>query len=494
MKRLSLFPLLAVGLMLISLLILAGCGGVAGNATNCNSGNCGTPGTPAGPPAPPPPPADITSVNHVVIMFQENRSFDSYFGQMTAYRTANAIPINSADGKINDLSSGKFSNNSPVAGPIAPYHGGSICTEDLTPAWAESHKMMDLQNPSAAGPSSPMNGFVANAYGLSQYALTLGITLADQTGRRPMAYFDSNDLNYYYFMASNFAMGDMFFSPVPARTTENRLFIHAATSQGHVHDPIGQLNAKTIWQELDAANLTWKIYVVDTNPATTPSLYTYLAFFSYKNSPGVLAKIVPIDQYFADAQAGTLPNVAFIEAGQFSGRDEHPSNFNPTTKTLEPVNVQTGAKYVSTIINAFMASPNYADGVFFWAMDEGGGLFDHVPPISVPNPDGIPPQDLNTDPTLGLIDPTGDFTITGFRVPNFIVSPFAKKNFVSHTPMDYTAYLTFIEKRWNLAPLTRRDGSMPDMQEFFDFAGKPWATPPAPPAQNTNGVCDFTKG
>jgi len=110
-----------------------------------------------------------------------------------------------------------------------------------------------------------------------------------------------------------------------------------------------------------------------------------------------------------------------------------------------------------------------------------------VPPISVPSPDGIKPVDLTSD------DVSGDFTITGSRVPNMVISPFAKKNYVSHTPMDYTAYLHFIETRWNLPALTARDGAMPDMTEFFDFTNKPWATPPTPPAQNMSGVCDYTK-
>jgi phospholipase C len=212
---------------------------------------------------------------------------------------------------------------------------------------------------------------------------------------------------------------------------------------------------------------------------------------TWLNQPTTAAHIVPLSQYFTDVQNGTLPNVSFIETGQFSGRDEHPSNFNAANPTQpDHVNVQAGAAYVSGIINALMTSPSWKDSVFFWTTDEGGGQFDHVPPISVMNPDGITPQDYKADGS----DPHGDFTITGFRIPNFIVSPFAKKNFVSHTPMDYDAYLTFIEKRWSLAPLTRRDAEMPDMTEFFDFTnGGPWATPPTPPAQRTDGVCDFTK-
>ena len=87
----------------------------------------------------------------------------------------------------------------------------------------------------------------------------------------------------------------------------------------------------------------------------------------------------------------------------------------------------------------------------------------------------------------------GDFTLTGFRVPLMVISPFSKKNFVSHTPMDYTAALKLIETRFNLPALTQRDQSMPDMTEFFDFSTDtgPWATPPSPPTQPTNMPCTF---
>ena len=78
-----------------------------------------------------------------------------------------------------------------------------------------------------------------------------------------------------------------------------------------------------------------------------------------------------------------------------------------------------------------MTSPSWKDTVFIETFDEGGGLYDHVPPISVPSPDGIPPIHA------GGINQPGDFTLTGFRVPLIVISPFSKKNFVSHTPMDY---------------------------------------------------------
>lgn len=172
-----------------------------------------------------------------------------------------------------------------------------------------------------------------------------------------------------------------------------------------------------------------------------------------------------------------------IEGGYNSELDEHPKN-----------NIQTGAAYVASLINGLMTSPSWKDSVFILTYDEGGGLYDHVAPQPVVSPDGIKPKDLQPGDicTVG----TGancDFTYTGFRVPLLVVSPFTKKNFVSHTGADYTAILKFIETRFGLSSLTQRDAAQMDMTEFFDFHGSPWATPPTPPTQSTGGVCDYQK-
>ncbi len=482
-KRISLVAALAL------IFCFSGCGAAGGSSSagpgdpgGGSGGNGGTGGT-------------ITSVNHVLMMFQENRSFDSYFGQMTAYRQRNNIPINSSDGKIHDLSEvPAWTNTSPAPGNpvIAPYHTGSVCTEDLTPDWAESHHEMNLRNPAAAGPGSPMDGFVAVAYGLSQY---YGV-LADQTGHRAMGYFDDSQLNYYYFMASQFAMSDMMFSPVPSRTSANRLYMHAATSQGRVHPDttlVTQINPKTIWRELNDQGISWKIYISDWGI----NEWTFFNFFTDSNDPAMRQHIVSIDEYFNDVKNGTLPAVSFIETGMSTGRDEHPSNNPGPGQPVPPggaTNVQHGAAWVAQIIDALVNSPSWKDSVFFWAFDEGGGAMDHVPPISVPNPDGIKPIDFDAaKDCFGQPCSNFDFNITGFRVPNMIISPFARRNYVSHTPMDFTAMLKFIETRWNLPSLTKRDASMPDMTEFFDFANPPWATPPPLPTQDVTGICNFTR-
>ena len=85
--------------------------------------------------------------------------------------------------------------------------------------------------------------------------------------------------------------------------------------------------------------------------------------------------------------------------------------------------------------------------------------------------------------------PLCDFTCTGYRVPLIVVSPYAKKNYVSHTVADYTAILKLIETRFNLPAINARDKAQTDMTEFFNFTNPAWMTPPTPPAQTTSGPC-----
>jgi len=201
---------------------------------------------------------------------------------------------------------------------------------------------------------------------------------------------------------------------------------------------------------------------------------------------------VPVSQYLSDVQNGTLPSVAFIDPGYDSGRDEHLG----LDDGQPGGSVQVGAQYVSTLINSLMQSPSWQDSVFILTYDEFGGFYDHVPPQPAVSPDGIKPLDLLQGPPPNGPDvcvlttgPTCDFVYTGYRVPLIVISPFAKKNYVSHTVADYTAWLRLVETRFNLPSLTKRDAAQIDMTEFFDFVNVPWSVPPTPPAQPTNGAC-----
>lgn len=304
-----------------------------------------------------------------------------------------------------------------------------------------------------------------------------------------MGYYDGTDLPYYYFMASNFATSDRWFAPMPGNSAPNRMYSVAATTHGHAHDP-GTFDSgvvKNIFQLLDDAGVTWKIYTHKMDPTTGTPATVLNRFQPYASQHQ--ANLVDASQFLTDAQNGTLPDVAYIE--EAPGKDEHPGA-TQSGNIHSGNSVQAGALYASQLINAVMTGPNWKDTVFFLTFDEGGGLYDHVKPMDTVSPDGIPPQDLY-DTDIKYINPQTNFTRSGFRVPLMVISPFAKKNFVSHTPADYTAVLKFIETRWKLPSLTARDAAQIDMTEFFDFAKPPWTAPPIPPAQPTTLPCDYTK-
>lgn len=421
----------------------------------------------------------IQSINHIIFMAQENRSFDSYFGQLPAYWKANGYPQAAQQPPFDGLPAKAFNPSFNGASMVGAFHFGTECVQNLSPSWNESHVDWNRSDPTSS--TATMDGFVYNAANYALNAPSDEAPIYDTAGLRAMGHYDWTDLNYYYFLASNFATSDRWFSPAMDRTQVNRMYLLAATSQGYAY-PIGTnaqdnapLTAPTIFDALDKAGISWKIYVTD--PKTT-----YLTMFAPYAPPKPLpANVVPASEFLKDAQNRTLPQVSLIEGGYSSGLDEHPTT-----------NVQFGAQYVSSLIDGFMASASWSDSVFILTFDEAGGFYDHVPPQPAVNPDGIAPKDLNPGDICS--NPGGsncDFNYTGYRVPLMVVSPFTKKNYVSHTVADYTAILRFIEKRFGVPPLTKRDAAQMDMTEFFDFDNVPWYAAPSPPAQSVKGVCNY---
>ena len=444
-------------------------------------------------------PASLASISHIIFMAQENRSFDQYFSQLPAYWAANGFPAQQFDSIPSSFSNPgcdpgfpppmfpcTVDTNSPK---ITPFHFGTVCVQNTTPSWNESH--VDFNNGAPASQTPKIDGFVHMA---GSFARDQVPPYFDTDGVRALGYYDGNDLNYYYFMASTFGTSDRWFAPAMNRTQINRMYLIGATSQGNIR-PLNetmspQLSAKPIFQLLQEHGITWKIYVrpdPKTNCATPQCLeqMSYINEFQYVKT--VMSQfpqnIAPIAQYFTDVQNGTLPQVALIEPASNSGLDEHPTENNGPGG----VNIQAGAAYVSSLINALMKSSSWSSSVFILTWDENGGFFDHVPPRPMPNPDGIAPKlvppdvcTTNTGPQTG----TCNFQTTGWRVPVIVISPFSKKNFVDHTTADYTAWLKLVETRFGLPALTARDAAQPDMTEFFDFTNAPFMTPPTPPKQN----------
>ncbi len=257
---------------------------------------------------------------------------------------------------------------------------------------------------------------------------------------------------------------------------------------GSVEPPI---QSKTIFDLLQAAGVSWKIYT------QVPGGYTYASFFAgFMSRYGSTGNIVidpTFSQFMADAQAGNLPGVVFLEKPD---ADEKP---NGTAS-----NLQYGVAETCQLIDAVMYGPSWKDSAIIFTFDENGGLYDHVaPPTNVPSPDGIQPMDIctsSTDPRYGFAslppsappyDAPGDFTRYGFRVPVVVISPFTKAGYVSHVTTDYTAWIKFVEKRFSLQPLNARDGwaNTSDMTDFFNFKNPPWTTPPANPPSDSTGMC-----
>jgi phospholipase C len=373
-------------------------------------------------------------VDTIVVLMQENRSFDHYFGHLHA--------------KGLEQEPKGASNPDPLGGaPIKAFHAKPTCeVTDLDHSWNGTHRSWN---------GGAMDGFTAaNADPL------------DPSGSRTMGYHTAKELPVYYKLYKTFAIGDRYFSSLLSQTFPNRFYLLAGTSFGHIRNDIpfdpAEFSQRSVFNILDEAGITWKVYY-----SQLPFAFT----FAYARVTGV-ANLVPIAQYFTDAQNGTLPQVSFVDPIFSSTRnvenDEHP-----------PANVQVGQEFVGRVISALTTSPQWLHSALFLTYDEHGGFYDHVPPPAACAPDGIPPM-------LEPGDEPGAFNRYGVRVPASVISPYAKKRFVSHVVHDHTSILRFIETRFDLPALTRRDANADPMLEFFDFSKVSFKRPPHVPPGKIN--------
>ena len=134
--------------------------------------------------------------------------------------------------------------------------------------------------------------------------------------------------------------------------------------------------------------------------------------------------------------------------------------------------IQLGEAFSSSIINAVMHSPLWEKSALFFTYDEHGGYYDHVAPPAAIAPDSIAPR-ITVPP-----DQPGAFDRYGMRVPGFVISPFAKANYVSSVVHDHTSILKFVETKWNLEAMTFRDANADDLLDCFDFDAVAFREPP----------------
>ena len=266
-----------------------------------------------------------------------------------------------------------------------------------------------------------------------------------------MGYYDGRDIPYYWNLADNYVLFDEFFSSATDGSFANHMYwVSAAPPEPPKDQTLYQWldSVPTIFDELQAAGVSWKFYVQNYDPTITyhtaatagnrESQVIWVPLLNmdrFIDNPTLSSHIVDLSQYYSDLENGTLPSVSYIVP---SGASEHP-----------PSSLTSGQKFIKTLIQELMRSSSWDSSAFMLAYDDWGGWYDHV----------HPPQ----------VDAYG----YGLRVPVILVSPYAKKGYVDSTVLDFTSMLKFIEQNWGVPSLTQRDANANNILSAFDFNQAP---------------------
>jgi len=358
---------------------------------------------------------------HVILIMQENRSFDHYFQKLPEYGQPDVA-----------VAPAGAANPAPDETSVPFVHGEAYCFDDTNHEWDGSHESWN---------QGKNDGFAkANA------------RPSDPTGARALTYYDAGDLPFYHQLANTFAISDSYFCSVMGPTWPNRMYYFAATSFGNTTNvPVGG-EVDTIFDRLNDAKVSWKEY--RTNLATSAMFVDDLL----ANTD----KIADISQFAQDLENGTLPQVAWVDSRFSEGGAEESSEHPPGV-------MQVGQKWMYDQVKRVMESSYWGKTAIFITYDEHGGLYDHVSPPKACAPDELAPK---------VGGEHGGFDQLGFRVPVFSVSPYTKAHYVSHVVHDHTSLLRFVETLFDLPALTKRDANADAMLDFFDFVNPPFASPP----------------
>jgi phospholipase C len=391
--------------------------------------------------------ASLSDVQHVVILMQENRSFDHYFGTLSGVRGfSDPHALRGVFGQ-----SGYQPGRGPsLAGYLEPFRLDSDpplrdgqTTNDISHTWPTQHQSWN---------DGAMDKFVAthvNVDGAAHGPVTMG-------------YYTRADLPFYYALADAFTVCDAYFSSVLGPTDSNRLMGISATIDpaGTAGGPVvetfgnriaeyGKLHWETMPERLQAAGVSWKVY----NDRLSELALSPLPYFKAYNDPFSVTGVElvgrgltpDLDDFGQDIKQNKLPSVSWIMPPL--AECEHPA---------APPGY--GEYFIHSILSALVSNPAvWAQTVLFVTHDENGGFFDHVPPLTPPP--GTEGEWLTGNlPAAagGITGPVG----LGFRVPALVISPFSRGGYVCSQLFDHTSLLRFIETRFgvevpNLSPWRR---------------------------------------
>ncbi len=346
------------------------------------------------------PMGDDIPIDHIVVVMSENRSFDHYL------QGIRSIGIDA------DVAPDTYTNPDEEGTQVAPARDSAYCFADTPHNWNSTHRQIN---------GGKMDGFVTEASG--SHETPMNATLEYIEGKRALTYYTEEDVPLVYWMAKNFSIGDRYFCSVPGPTWPNREYLWAATSFGQKGNDFPQEVDKTIFTYLNERQLDWKFY-----HQNTPSMAMLLdEYFKYQGE----GRFHSMDDYYADAAAGTLPQVAIVDPGPdvrvWEGIDEHP-----------PAQTDIGQNWMSGVVRSLVQSPNWESSALFITYDEHGGFYDHVSPPET--------DDDHLEEGFGQL---------GFRVPALVVGPWVKQG-VDSSVFDNTSVLKYLCERFGVEPWTRR--------------------------------------
>jgi phospholipase C len=393
----------------------------------------------------------LASVNHVVMLMLENRSFDHMLGYLYP---GNITPSGQPFEGLTGTESNPGSDGQPVTvfqiGPSTP-NAYLMPGADPGEGYVATNSQLygSTVAPSATDPASgtvaTCQGFITNyAYTLGWQSKESGWPIVSGTVEGDiMGCYTPEALPVLSALATGYAVCDQWYGSVPTETLPNRAFACAATSQGHMDDKTHTFTSPTIFGLLDAAGLGWSVYGYDAQPLTQ-NTFTEI-------STAAASHFGLFTDFQAAAAAGTLPPYTFLEPSwSSSGNSQHPN-----------YDVALGEQLIHDVYEALRAGPGWPQTLLVITYDEHGGCFDHVPP-----PWGaVPPDDSAGEFGFG-------FDRFGPRVPTVLVSPLIAPETVFRVPagqtsLDHTSILKTVELRWNLSPLTARDQAAPDFGDVF---------------------------